>query len=130
MEEVVWKLLRINVDEGRIVTANLDAKHKMNLLRELGKRHLKDPRLTDLSELLNHAEDLYAERNMIAHGEWVTLLPENVPTAMSLREKLPDDVSRVEVIATTFTKERMKAIIDNMGIAMNWLIDLRRELSS
>jgi hypothetical protein len=41
VEEVVWRFLRIGVDEGRIVTASLNARHKMLLVRQLAERHLQ-----------------------------------------------------------------------------------------
>jgi hypothetical protein len=129
MQEVIWTLLRVSVDEGRIMTSNLDAKYRMNLLRELGRYHLKHQQLADLLETLGHCEDLYGDRNLIAHGQWVTMLPDNIPAVLSLREKLPNDVDRRQVIASTMPKDRLEAIIDNMIIATNDLIALRRASS-
>jgi len=37
MEEVIWALLRLSVEEGRVITSPLDAKFKLNLLRGFGK---------------------------------------------------------------------------------------------
>jgi hypothetical protein len=128
IEEVVWRFLRVNVDEGRIVTAYLDAKHKMRLARQLSQRHMKDADLEEFLEVLGHVDDLYEERNLMAHGQWVTMTPDNTPAVMSLREKLPDWVSRQEVIATTMSLERIQAIVNNMVIARNAVIDLRRRL--
>jgi hypothetical protein len=73
VEEVSWALLRLPVDEGRIVTSRLDAKYKINLLRELGKKHFTGEHLIKITEILNKIEDLYIERNLIVHGEWVTI---------------------------------------------------------
>jgi hypothetical protein len=128
IEEVVWRFLRINVDEGRIVTAHLDARHKMLLARQLAERHLQKEDAETFLEVLGQVQDLYDERNLMAHGQWVTLTPDNVPAVMSLREKLPEGVPRQEVIATTMSEERIRAIVDNMVIARNAVIDLRRRL--
>jgi len=128
MEEVIWRLLRVTVDEGRIVTASLDAKYKMNLLRGLGKRHLRGQQHDDLMQVLDHCEDLLAERNLYSHGQWVTITPDNLPAVISLREKLPEGISRQEVISITMPADRMKVVVRNMVIARNALIELRRAL--
>jgi hypothetical protein len=128
IEEVVWRFLRIDIDEGRIVTAHLDARHKMLLAKQLADRHLKDEDKEAFLEVLGHIDDLYAERNLVAHGQWVTITPDGIPAVMSLREKLPDGVSREEIISTTMPLERMKAIVTNMVLARNAVIELRRRL--
>jgi hypothetical protein len=128
IEEVAWRLLRVGVDEGRIVTARLDARHKMMLARQLAERHLEKKEADEFLEVLGHIEDLYAQRNLMAHGQWVTLKPEDLPAVMSLREKLPEGVSRQEVISTVMPVDGIKAVVENMQLATNFVIDLRRRI--
>jgi hypothetical protein len=131
IEEVVWALLQIDVDHGRIITARLDAKYKMMLLRQLGNRHFRENTKTsaEFSAVLERLEDLYGERNLMAHGQWVTLIPDNIPAVLSLREKLPKETPRNEIVATTIPQERLEAIQNNMYIISNYLIGLRKRLS-
>jgi hypothetical protein len=91
IDEVIWAFLKLDVEDGRIVTAHLDARHKMILFRQLGHRHLPDGRLGEFATVLDRVEDLYELRNLMAHGLWVTLVPRNTAVVMSFREKLPDD---------------------------------------
>jgi hypothetical protein len=78
-------------------------------------------RLETFDNLMNTIEDLYIDRNIIAHGKWGTLLPQNLPAAASLRDKdaqaLPSDV-----IIETYPKHRMICILRNIVLSMNSLI--------
>lgn len=130
IEEMVWAFLRIGIEEGRIVTARLDARHKMMLLDQLGHRHLKKEDLPEFLSVLPRLEDLYEIRNMIAHGQWVTLIPDEIPAVMSLREKLPEETPRDEVITTAMPEENLQATLNNMYILQNYLIDLRKRISA
>ena len=130
MEEVIWGFLRLSVEDGRIITARLDARFRMNMLRGLGEKHMSKEDFSALSDLLKRIGDLYAERNLIAHGIWITSMPDNIPAVMSLREKLPDDAARNEIITTQMSPDRMAGIIRNMILVTHVLIDLRRTLSA
>ena len=66
----------------------------------------------------------------MAHGQWVTLVPDNVPAVMSLREKLPEGNPTDEIVTITMLPERLKVIAANMAIISNYLIDLRKKLAA
>jgi hypothetical protein len=118
--------LKLGVEDGRIVTAHLDARHKMILFRQLGHRHLPGNRFDEFATVLGRLEDLYERRNLMAHGLWVTLVPRNTPAVMSFREKLPDDTPRNEVITTEMSREALTTTITNIDIIANYLVDLRK----
>jgi hypothetical protein len=128
IDEVIWAFLKISVEDGRIVTAHLDARHKMMLFRQLAYRHLPKNDLDEFSTVLGRLEDLYELRNLMAHGQWVTLVPQNTPAVMSLREKLPDHTPRDEIITTEITTDSLTATIDNMSIISNYLVDFRKKI--
>jgi hypothetical protein len=127
MQEAIWSFLNISMDEGRIVTARLDANFKINILRGLGPRHLEKEKADDLNALLNTIVDLYSDRNFIAHGKWGTLLPDNLPAAASLREKVDATFNPTHVMVETFPKQRMIAILREIIISMNSMIEMIRE---
>jgi hypothetical protein len=129
IDEVIWAFLKLDVEDGRIVTAHLDARHKMILFRQLGHRHLPESRFGEFSTVLGRLEDLYELRNLMAHGLWVTLVPRNTAAVMSLREKLPDDTPQNEVITTEMTKDSLTTTINNLAIIANSLVDLRKTVT-
>ena len=130
IDEVIWAFLKLGVEDGRIVTAHLDARLKMILFRQLGQRHLPESRFDEFATVLGRLEDLYELRNLMAHGLWVTLVPRNTAAVMSFRERLPDDTPRNEVITTEMTRESLTTAITNMGIIANYLVDLRKTVAT
>jgi hypothetical protein len=117
----------VDLAEGRVVTARLDVNFIMNILRGLGPLHLSGPHAGNFNDLLNEITDLYADRNMIAHGKWGTILPEKLPAAASLRDKGDGTVPASNVIVETFPDFRMIAILQNIVIANNNLIKVLDE---
>lgn len=97
MQEVIWALLNVSVEEGRIITSRLDAKFRRMMMLSLAERYMTKGTFKIFKDLVNKkVSTLYDTRNLIAHGNWVTILPDNVPAVLSLREKsgdlLPDEV--------------------------------------
>jgi hypothetical protein len=116
----------VELAEGRVVTARLDVTYLANMLRGLGPIHLDAQSAERFSGLLNEIVDLYADRNMIAHGKWGTILPEKLPAAASLRER-DGTVPASNVIVETFPDFRMITILQNIVIASNRLIKVMDE---
>jgi len=127
IDEVIWAVLRTSVEDGRIITSNLDTRYRLNLLRGLAERHLTKDQIKILSEAIGKINELVEFRNLIVHGLWVTT-PENVPAVQSLRGKLPDEANSNEVITTEMPAELMQNIIDRIVLMMNYLIDCRTTL--
>jgi hypothetical protein len=128
INEVIWAFLRVPVEDGRIITSSLDTRYRLNLLRALGERHLAKDHLAILSDILKKINDLVEFRNLIIHGLWVTILPENVPAVQSLRGKLPNEANSNEVVTTVMPPDLMRNITDRATFMMNYLIDCRKNL--
>jgi hypothetical protein len=127
IEEVIWAFLGLTIEEGRIITARLDVNFKLNMAQGLAERHLSAEEYSDFCDLLNRVRDIHEIRNVNVHGHWITVLPEKLPGAMSLKEKLPNDTARNEVITTILPEETMLGIIRNIMLGTNLMIDLRRK---
>jgi len=121
MEDTIWMFLDIDEDDGKAITKRLGADGKLQLLRTLGARYiLVDELRAPFVKLLQYVDELKEGRNFIAHGTRGTLMPDNVPVALSLKSKADPG----EVISETFPKERMDAIYDSILLAKRKLIDL------
>lgn len=130
LDQLIWKLLRLQLEDGRIITARMDTQFKINILRYLGKKHLSEANAIKLHDLLNTIEDLYGDRNYIVHGIWSTLIPDNVPVAQSLREKIDPIAGPKDLMSETFPESRMHAIIDEIERSKYRLTTLLDELST
>lgn len=128
IEEVAWAFLNVTVEDGRIITSRLDAKFKIGLVRELSRQHFEKDRFKRFNKSLNTILDLYDERNLIAHGFWVTLLPDKIPAVQSLRDRLPEGMPMTEVHTHTMPRVRMTKNIKAMNIWRTALFDLRDQI--
>ena len=76
MQAAIWAFLKLNEDDGRLVTARMDARPKIDWLRVLGERYLLDGEYAaKFFEALSRISELQDDRNFIAHGVWGTLKP-------------------------------------------------------
>lgn len=114
MDALVWEFLGTGMEDGRLVTTELNANAKIQILRSLGNRHLpNETNRRHFAETMKYVGELKEARNFIVHGTWGTLKPENVPIAASLKPKTQPD----EVVSETFSQERMEGIRDGIGVA-------------
>ena len=121
LEDTIWFFLKIDDEDGRIVTKRLDAETKIQLVRALATRHIANEEiLSKLKEVLGLISELKDNRNFIIHGLWGTMMPDNVPVALSLRPKADPGV----IVSETFPPERMKAISDGIVDVTQKLIEL------
>jgi hypothetical protein len=128
LETLIWHFLKLDPDDGRIVTANMDARTKIRMIRALAKRHIKARHIkTQLSELLLTIEKVLAkERNWITHGIWSTIMPDGLPTASSLREELDPGY----VGSQGFPPERMKNLVTSINNAAHLIAELPGTLTT
>ena len=120
MQDTIWHFLNVPMSDGRIVTERMDAGTLLRILRALGKRHLENPLLDQFLSIMDKIEDRSEDRNFVVHGTWGTLLPDNVPVALSLRPKaLPG-----EVMSETFPAHRMLEIVRDITTALDFLMKL------
>ncbi|HXQ51879.1 MAG TPA: hypothetical protein VN802_12345 [Stellaceae bacterium] len=127
LEDTIWHFLKLDGEDGRLVTARLDARPKVEILGALGKRYIPAGHILEkFKKLLAHISDLAADRNFIVHGIWGTLTPDNVPIASSLRPKADPWMARAEA----FTDERMRWTIREILTAARALNDLPAALAA
>ncbi|MCH9054140.1 MAG: hypothetical protein IIA72_24385 [Proteobacteria bacterium] len=125
MEDTIWMLLNLDDEDGKVVTKRLSTDAKVQLLRGIGSRHISDKALLDkFNETLKYVDELKECRNFIAHGVWGTLMPDDIPVALSLKPK--SDVG--EVISETFSQERMEGILKGIRLMLQRFVDLPEQL--
>ena len=125
MEDTIWMLLNLDEENGKAITKRLSADAKVQLLRTIGPYHISDTALgTKFNETLNYVDELKDCRNFIAHGVWGTLMPDDIPIALSLKPK--SDVG--EVISETFSKDRMEGIFGGIRLMLRWFLDFPEQL--
>jgi hypothetical protein len=127
MQDVLWSLLGVKIEDGRVVTQRTDAARKILWMRTFASKHLEGDDLTEMRVILKDIALLQGDRNFIIHGSWGTLMPEDVPIAASVREK--SDKSD-EVVSETFDKDRMEDIIIRTDKAKMKLIAWRNRLEA
>jgi hypothetical protein len=130
IDEVIWRFLKLDIPNGRVITSHLDASHKFKLLRGLSALHLTSDGQEQFAITMGKLEDLYAYRNLFAHCHWVTVFPDNLPAALSMRDRLPSEAGKSEVVATLFQRDLMLGIVHNIMAATNSLIKLRNDIES
>ena len=125
MEDTIWMLLNLDDEDGKIITKRLSADAKVQLLRAIGPGHISDQKLIAMfNETLKYVDELKENRNFIAHGVWGTLMPDDIPVALSLKPK--SDVG--EVISETFSQERMEGISGGIRVMLRYFVDLPEKL--
>ena len=125
MEDTIWMFLNLDDEYGKVVTKRVSTDAKVQLLRAIGSRHISDQALLEkFNETMKYVDELKVDRNFIAHGVWGTLMPDDIPVALSL--KLKADVG--EIMSETFSVERMEAISEGIRVMLQRLVDLPEQL--
>jgi hypothetical protein len=87
LNDVIWRLLKLHVEDGRALTTRMDAVTKIAILRKIAPRYLEGEALTEFLKVMKLADDVRDDRNFIAHGNWGTAPSDGVALALSLRGK-------------------------------------------
>ena len=125
MEDMIWMLLDLEDEDGKFLTKRLGADAKVQLLRGIGSRHISDEALlAKFNETMRYVDELKECRNFIAHGTWGTLMPDDIPVALSLKPK--SEVG--EVISETFSVDRMEGIFGGIQLMCQRFVDLPEQL--
>jgi hypothetical protein len=127
MDDLIWTMLKLRFEVGRLITNRMDTTGKIRLLRQAGSFVLSEEQFHRLSPIVDQIDILREDRNFIAHGSWGTLMPENVPICSSVR---PNAKNPDEVAAETFPPERIEAIASEIESLKLRLIPLRNELET
>jgi hypothetical protein len=128
IQELIWRILGFNVDVGRKITARLDFSYKSRMLKEIAGTKFSGEELSLLLGFIGRLDDLYIVRNMIAHGQWVTIKPDDMPAVQMLREALPEGSGGEEVVITDMNREFMLSIIEHMVACLRLLGRYRNEI--
>lgn len=72
------------------MTKSMGPKLLIPIARALGKRHLDETQLNALLDALDLADIVKDDRDFIAHGSWGTLMPDDVPCALSIRPSVQE----------------------------------------
>jgi hypothetical protein len=107
MQDVIWQLLGVPIDDGRIITASADANRKLQWLNGFARKHLTGTEAEKMTGILEHIEVLRTERNFIMHASWCTHTKTGDPCGMSVKEKAADPT---EIVMESFPLYRMEAI--------------------
>ncbi len=126
MQDVIWSILDIGLEDGRVLTARSTAQIKLQWLRSFSRRHIKGSELEALNDILSAIEELQDDRNFIAHASWGTMKSNGDPVGMSLRQKSEPS----EIISETFPDWRMRQIIARIMNARDALVCWRQKHES
>lgn len=127
MDDLIWEILKVSFNVGRIITNRMDAAGKIKLLRQLGTIELTEAQYHRISPVIDKIDLLREDRNFIVHGSWGTLLPASIPICGSVRPNAPNPD---EVMLETFPDTRMQTIAADIENAKQPLIALRAELAA
>jgi hypothetical protein len=129
VEELTWAFLKRAPDDGRIITSPLDAKYKISMLRGFGIKIIKGHSLKKFHKAIKLLRNLYDHRNIIAHGNWVTLSNGKF-ASVSLKRKIPEDIDQMTVDAVSYDSEQLTIILQQCIQLMNYLIELRNQVAN
>jgi hypothetical protein len=120
---MIWRLLKLQMKDGRLITTRMDAQAKIAMLYILVPRYFDTARRHAALTALDFAEIIMEDRNFIVHGLWGTLMPDNVPLIASIRPKSDPE----NIISEAFPAERMRSIISSTQKATRLLRHLAGE---
>jgi hypothetical protein len=126
LHDFIWTALNLEDDDGRILTKSVGAKMLIPMARSLGVRHAMYDDISALEGALDLADGRREDRDFIAHGLWSTLMPDNVPMAMSMKPNAPPETVTTE----TFPADRMRAIASDIIQARDVLLRTRNALAA
>jgi hypothetical protein len=127
LDDLIWHLLDLHPDIGRLLTNKMDASRKIQLIRTLAEICMPQDMFFALSPVLDDIDVLREDRNFIAHANWFTsLAPKYEPMAMSIREKAAPG----QVVSESFGDKRMWAIARGIDLAKQHLIDVMERIAT
>lgn len=124
MDDFIWALLAVPIEQGRVLTVRMDAVRKIQTLRRLGELVLPTEKFYLLSPILDRVDILREERNLIGHGSWGRSGYDKVTVVVSLK---PEALKADEAVSETFPDSRLRAVIDGIDEAKWQLIPLMEE---
>jgi hypothetical protein len=118
LDILIWLLVKMSDEDGRILTPRIDANQKIQILRVLSRMNATELfESLKFNELLNKIDELRDDRNFLVRGTWCTLMPDNEPFGSSLRQKAEPGM----ISSETFPEARMNEIIQNIKLSIQYL---------
>jgi hypothetical protein len=124
MDDFIWALLAVPIEQGRVLTVRMDAVRKIQTLRRLGELVLSTEKFHVLSPILDRVDILREDRNLIGHGSWARSGFDRLTVVASLK---PEALNPDEVVSETFPDRRLRAVIDGIEKTKWELIPLMEE---
>ena len=118
LQTVIWDFLRLDMEDGRILTSRNDVDTNIVILQSLGKRHVPKEKREEFKGLIAKIKDYQEDRNFIAHGQWGTGQPGNLPAASSIRKRSDPE----HVFVESFSTERMLRLVKDIQVARDDLV--------
>lgn len=107
LDDFIWALLALPIDQGRMLTVRMDAVRKIQLIRRLSEIILPEEKFHQVVLLIDQADILREDRNLVAHGVWGRTEPENLTVVSSLK---PEGLATDQVVTETFSDLRLKKL--------------------
>jgi hypothetical protein len=121
--DMIWVILDVKEEDGRIVTARVDAKTKLQWLKAFSARYLEGKELEHIAQIVNVIEIVQESRNLVVHASWGTFVQSGDPIAMSLRPKAEPD----KILTESFPRDRLEELIENTIAARNEIAKWRKK---
>lgn len=107
LDDFIWALLALPIDQGRILTVRMDAVRKIQLIRKFSETILPEETFHQVAALIDQADILREDRNLIAHGVWGRTDPDNQTVVLSLK---PEGLTSDQVVTETFSDLRLRKL--------------------
>ena len=122
VEYLIWRVLRLDEEDGRAITSRLDMKPKTEMLVNLAERYFSPKEATaKLKDYVSHIAHLHKLRNRIIHGFWA-IVDEETAIATSPRLKAPSGYVTAQQYSLKFLGE-MAADIETINRSFLTLLD-------
>jgi hypothetical protein len=118
MGDAIGKLLNLEFQYTRLITARMEAVALLRLLRDVGELRLEESDFHKLSVICDKIDIRREDRNLIVHGSWGrTSAVGNGTIAIALSLRIKGDPN--EVASESFSHTRMQAIIADIQ-SLKW----------
>jgi hypothetical protein len=125
LDDMIWQLLGLDLEDGRALTKRTDASTKVAILNSIAPRYLDGPALDAIQDALSDINEIRDDRNFVVHGVWGMLRPDGVPIVMSLRS----NSAPTEITSETFSHERLRQIANDTRKAKHTLVEIMQQLA-
>lgn len=110
IQTVIWKLLNLDFDIGRLVTSQNDISENISMLRAIFQQKLRPDEICDgILARLNRLQPLMEARNLVVHGLWSVRGSDGLPGVMVLRKKTPG-----KVLWEGFSRIYMESLVEEI----------------